>query len=109
MGFGLFGIFFLDDSLFSIIICPYLQITPNLHNLIRKYQLDNNERDELNDFCNQIQLLGAEKVQSYASVLQLYDMIVDKTVAPIEIDNNEDNEVNKVNKCMPLGKEMLLK
>lgn len=93
-GLAYLGYSFSHDSSFDIIIGPYLQLTPNLNNLINKYQLNNNESDELNDFCNQIQLLEEEKAQSYASVLQLYDMIIDKNVSPTEIDYSEDNEVN---------------
>ena len=93
-GLAYLGYSFSDDSSFSIIIGPYLQLTANIHNLVRRYQLSNNERDELNDFYNQIQLLGVEKVRSYASILQLFDMIVDKTVAPIEINNYKDNAEN---------------
>jgi hypothetical protein len=93
-GLAYLGYSFSDDSSLSIIIGPYLQLTPNLSYLVRKYQLNNNEREELDDFCNQIQLLGAEKFSSYASILQLFDIIVVKTVAPIEINKNEENDVN---------------
>jgi AraC-like DNA-binding protein len=93
-GLAYLGYSFSEDSSFSIIIGPYLQLTPNSHNLVRKYQLNNHERAELTDFCSQTQLLGADKVQSFASILQLFDIIIEKTVAPIEINKNEKNDVN---------------
>ena len=85
------GYTFSLDNEYSVIIGPYLQLTPNLQNLTKKYQLVGNEREELRDFCNHIHLLSSEKSQSYASVLQLYEMMVEQVVSPLQIES--DNEI----------------
>ncbi len=86
------GYTFSQDKDYSVIIGPYLQLTPNLHSLTKKYQLSTDESESLRFFCNQIQLISAEKAQSYSSALQLFNMIVEKDVTPIQIEHNTDND-----------------
>ena len=93
-GLYYFGYTFSQDRKYSIIIGPYLRLTANLHSLTKKYQLSNDESESLKVFCNQIQLLGAEKAQSYTSILQLFNMIVDKDVSPIQIEQNTENDTS---------------
>lgn len=58
---------------YTIIAGPYLSITPNLHALIRKYQLSNDKSEMVKDYFNNLQLLSTDKVNGFVSVLHQFE------------------------------------
>ncbi|MEK5038218.1 helix-turn-helix transcriptional regulator [Sporosarcina sp. FSL K6-3457] len=85
------GYTFTLDTDYSIIIGPYLQLTLNLKHLMKIYQLDHDTSEDLTIFYNQIQLVGIEKALSFASLLQLFNMIVEKDVLPKQIEQEKNH------------------
>ncbi|GAB3045683.1 helix-turn-helix transcriptional regulator [Virgibacillus ainsalahensis] len=73
---------------YKVIIGPYLDLTPNLFSLSRKYHLSSNESENLRSFCNQIQVLTVDKINSYGSILQQFERLIDTDTTPITIAVN---------------------
>lgn len=106
------GLYYLSYSFsqgtdYSIIIGPYLQLIPNLQSLSQQHQLSLDENEDLRIFCDQLQLIGTEKAQSYASVLQLFDMLVEKDVTYRQIEQKNDLDAsNKQNEKYYIGEDV---
>lgn len=82
------------DEGFSIIIGPYLESTINILHLTKKYKLDHNHTEDLTQFCNQVHMLNPEKAHSYASLLSLFNELLQQTNKPIEINPTHDQLQN---------------
>ncbi|WP_138420109.1 AraC family transcriptional regulator [Aquibacillus sediminis] len=78
---------------YTVVIGPYLELTSDIYRLARRYNLNNHEREELKTFCNQIQVLNPEKINSLSSILQLFDRfaVVETLPTTITADGNELN------------------
>lgn len=94
-GLTFLGYYISNDPSYSVIIGPYFLRNPDLQELTKKHQLSTEENEELAYFSNQIQLLGAEKISSYASVLRLFDTIIDMDISPIQININENSYLDE--------------
>lgn len=75
-----------------IIIGPFMMLTPDLFSLTRTYQINNHERESLQIFSHQIQVLNKEQMQSYASILQLFDHLIETSDEPILINNDSETD-----------------
>jgi len=80
---------FTMEKEYMIIIGPYMERTSNVAHLTRQYHLNNNESEDLNVFLNQIQILNVDKIHSYSSIIQLFNMFAEKDTTPIQIEQNE--------------------
>lgn len=75
----------------TIIIGPFMRLTPNLFSLTKEYSLSSYNRETLEIFCNQIQVLNGEIFHSYSRILQLFDQLIEKDIHPIEIRRDTNN------------------
>lgn len=79
------------EAKYAVIIGPFLEHTPQLFEVSRKYNLSHNEREDLSVFFNQIHILDIEKANSFASVLQQFNRLMDTKTIPVSIttDGND--------------------
>lgn len=96
-GLTFLGVYFSNTSTYSVIIGPYLLKNPDLYYFTKKHKLSEEQNEELAYFYNQIQLLGEEKIQSFASVLRLFDKIIDMDINLIQININENSHPSEDN------------
>lgn len=94
-GLHYFGYSVSNNDSFAVIIGPFMELTPDLYSLSREYNLRNNESEDLRSMCNQIQVLRTDKANSFASILQQFEMLIDKEAVPIRLVANKDNEKHR--------------
>ncbi|WP_156291808.1 helix-turn-helix domain-containing protein [Oceanobacillus salinisoli] len=73
---------FQENDEYTIIIGPFLDMTPDIYGLTRRYHLNNNESEDLRIFLNQLQVVSTEKANSYASVLNQFRILFEKEPDP---------------------------
>lgn len=61
---------------YTIIIGPYLSVTPNYHYLTRKLQLNNQQGEMINDYYSNLQLLAPDKVEGFINVLFQFEQML---------------------------------
>ncbi|UJL46974.1 helix-turn-helix transcriptional regulator [Virgibacillus sp. NKC19-16] len=94
-GLHYIGYRFSNNEPFAVIIGPFMKLTPDMYSLAREYNLSNNESEELRTVCNQIQVLTMDKVTSFASIIQQFEILIDKEATPIRITLQKNNEKYK--------------
>ncbi|MRH43230.1 AraC family transcriptional regulator [Aquibacillus halophilus] len=92
---------FNDYEKYFVIIGPYMELTPDLYQLSRKYNLSNNQSNELRRFCNQIQVLNPDKINSISSILQAFEQIIEVDNKPIRIETVKEGETAQDNRTSP--------
>lgn len=93
-GLNYLGYRFSGDD-YMIISGPFMELTPNTLMLAKYYQLDSTKSETLNNFCNQIQILTTDMVNSYASIIQLFKHLMDHKVSPIKIKKQHIKNPNE--------------
>lgn len=92
---------FNEDENYSVIIGPYMELIPDLYQLSRRYNLSNNQSNDLRRFCNQIQVLNSDKINSISSVLQVFNQIITIDNKPIIIEAIKESETTQFNRTSP--------
>lgn len=83
--------FFRQEN-YIIIIGPFMILTPDIFYLTRTYQISSQERESLQLFSQQIHVLNKDEMQSHASLLQLFDELIDTSDEPILLKNNSETD-----------------
>ena len=80
-----------NEAKYTVIIGPFFEHTPHLFEISKRYNLSHNEREDLSVFCNYIHILNIEKTNSFASVLQQFNRLMDTETIPVSItaDSND--------------------
>ncbi|WP_158591791.1 AraC family transcriptional regulator [Oceanobacillus halophilus] len=92
------GLSFETEEKYTIIIGPFLEATPDIYALTRKYKLLNNEIEDLRIFLNQLDVLSIDKINTFASLLNQFELLLQKE-PDFEIINprNNKNEMDTKN------------
>lgn len=94
LGLNYLGYSFTKEDPYTVIIGPYLTVTPDLFYLIRKYKLSNPKAEDLRACFDNIQILSADKMEGFASVLQQFEHMLEDNPDRIIIANSVD-EINQ--------------
>lgn len=78
-----------EAQMYTIVMGPYLDVMPDIYNLSKKHSLDSQKSEALRDFCNQIQILNTDEVNSYASFLEQFDALLKPDTMPVQITAND--------------------
>ncbi|PAV30621.1 hypothetical protein CIL05_05835 [Virgibacillus profundi] len=90
-GLHYFGYCFPRDESYAVIIGPFLELTPNLFSITREYNLNHNESENLRSICNRIQVVPTDKANSFSSILQSFEVLLEKDNTPNRIVANKRN------------------
>jgi AraC-like DNA-binding protein len=92
-----FGYSFFDKKeVFTIIIGPYLEKTPNLYSLSRDYHLSSSQNEDLKVVSDKMYVLTTEQASSFASVLKQFKSMIEEETAPrIIVTNKSESPVHK--------------
>lgn len=85
-------------SKYTVILGPFLTLTPDIFSLIREYNLSSHQREDLKVFLNQIQVLNSETYLSYASVLQLFDHLTESNNDLVQIRRTKENNSHTISR-----------
>ncbi|MGJ9459755.1 helix-turn-helix transcriptional regulator [Oceanobacillus sp. CF4.6] len=102
-GLHYFGYSFKEkEDVYTIIIGPYFENTPNLFRLSREYNFSNKQSNDLRVVSDKISILTIQQASSFAAVLQEVDKMVHNETTPtiiIEEKNNSfsDKKVDNLN------------
>ncbi|MDQ1004633.1 YesN/AraC family two-component response regulator [Neobacillus niacini] len=77
--------FFERDEVYTIIIGPYFDKTPNLFLLSKEYRLSGTQREDLRLIAVKIDVLTVDEASSYGSVLQQFINMMEQELAPVVI------------------------
>ena len=87
-GLHYFGYSFSKEESYAVIIGPFMELTPNLFSISREYNLTGNESEELRNVCRQIQVVATDKANSFSSILQTFEILLEKDNKPNRIMAN---------------------
>ncbi|RDW18024.1 helix-turn-helix domain-containing protein [Oceanobacillus chungangensis] len=82
---------------YTVIIGPYLDTTPNVYSLSREYNLSSMKGEELRGIIDEIYVLTTDQASSYASMLRLFDTMLENEMdhTIIVADKTKEAEYNR--------------
>lgn len=88
-----------EIEVYTIIIGPYFDRTPNLYSLSREFHLSSRQYEDLRVICEKIFVLSSEKSSGFAGVLQQFKSMIEQEMTPIIVasDKNPPFHENAVN------------
>ncbi|RDW18359.1 hypothetical protein CWR48_12330 [Oceanobacillus arenosus] len=95
-GLHYFGFRFPDKlDRYTIIIGPYLDVTPSIYSLSRNYNLSSLKGEELGEIIDEIHVLTTDQANSYASVLAQFKFMIEKEPKQIILVTNKAKEAEQ--------------
>ncbi|ARK29793.1 helix-turn-helix transcriptional regulator [Halalkalibacter krulwichiae] len=87
------------EQMYTIIIGPYFERTPNHYRLTIDYQLSNDQSQDLRVVCEKVHVLSGEQANSFASVLGQFRALLDQKLQTkiIVADKNKRSIKDQMN------------
>lgn len=79
------------EEVYTIIIGPYFDKTPNLYLLSKEYRLSGTQSEDLRMIADKIYVLTVEQASSYGSVLQQFTHMMEQEMAPLVIFSDKSS------------------
>ncbi|MFC3039351.1 helix-turn-helix domain-containing protein [Virgibacillus xinjiangensis] len=96
-GLNYLGQPFTMDGGYSVIIGPFLDMTPNFFSLSREFNLSSHESEELRSVCSQLQVLSLEKENGFSNLLRQFEQLADDS-PPTRLQAEKSEEFKAIEK-----------